>query len=418
MATAKEVGLKLESKRGELAEFLKARQTPQGLDFQGDDQTIFVDRNSELKELGEQHRQLLENERLAQENEAELKGMQKVVRHPIYDGLTQTSQDQGAFKTLGELFMESDEYKMHSDKSPSANGVWKAEIVGASVANNLKAALSTTTGTTPYPVSRAVVTYATRRPVMRELLPLQDTDGYQQIRIIREDAPVYGTDIVPEGGLKPETSLSTTPANITLEVIAHHIKVTDQALRFIPGVQNLIDNRGTTGIMLKEEDVMLNYSGAAGWKGFLQQTGVQTSALGAQDQFTAFHQGMNQVQYTGFANVTGAVMHNNDWHKLVTLKDLNGRFIYGDPAQALTNRNVWGVPVIVTPVITEGLVLAGDFVQDSRWWVAGGIIVKVGYVGDDMTRNQQTIVVEEYGALEISRPASFVKMTGWDAIPA
>jgi len=411
MATATELKSQLDVKRGELSNFIKTHTNADNkLDFTPADITEFNQRNDELAPL-------VDSFTAAVKAEDAVKAMRQVDRSNLWapQGVEERVQE---IKSMGQLFIESNEYKANSESKPSTTGTWKAELSQASVSTTsaIKAALSTTTGTVPYaPARNNIVPFATRRPVMRDLVPMDDPHG-QLIQFIRQNVQNFGAAVVAEGAAKPETSLGTERVVLQVEAIAHFIKVTDQALRFIPGIQNLIDTKGALGIQLAEESIMLNYNGAAGWKGFLTQTGVQTAARGTQDQFTAFHQGMNQVQFTGFANVTGGVINNNDWHKAITTKDANGRFIYGDPFATTQEARIWGVPLVVTPVMTEGTVLIGDFVMDSKWWVAGGVIVKVGYVNDDLTLNQQTIVVEEYGALEIDRPASFVKMTGWETL--
>lgn len=432
MPTAIELRQEYEAEVKSLDAWLAPRKTEDGYNFDPntDDTKSFNDQNAALAVKHDAYTEQRNAELAIAENEAREASLKSVNRLGIFapqlaggtPGALNVGNPYAAsgaeIKTLGQMFIESDEYKSNSEKSPSI-GQWKAEIEQGSVGDSLKAlSLSSASGVLPYPMARpGIVDFPTRRPAMRNIVPVEDPQG-ALIQFIRQNVQIFSADIVPEGALKPQTILGNERVVLQVEAIAHYLQVPDQALRFIPGIQSMIDRKGTQGIMLAEDDKMLNYDGAAGWKGFLKQTGVQVSARGAQDQFTAFHQGMNLIMFTGFGNVTGAVMHNNDWHKLVTTKDTTGRFIYGDPSQTSPEPRIWGKPITVTPVMTEGTVLAGDFDANSKWWVAGGIIIKVGYVNDDLIRNQQTIVVEEYGALEIDIPQTFVRMTGWETIPA
>jgi HK97 family phage major capsid protein len=422
MATAKEIGLKLEAKRGEMKRFLEARTTSAGLDFQGDDVQAFNDRNDELKSLTDQHNQLMAAENTARQNEDSLKSMRGVQRSGVYGGAGASFTSGGSLagtnfsggfggsvKTLGELFLDSPEYKVHSGESPNVMR-WAAQLPY----DGVKAALSTSTGVVPYPAQQAgFVPFASRRPVMRDLMPVSETDS-KFVLYIEQTTQDFGAAPVAEGASKPETSLGTTRRNVELEVIAHHIKVTNQALDFIPGVREMIDQQGVLGLQLAEEDQILGGTGSSPQlQGFLTKSGVQTQAVGADDKFTAFHNAMTKVMFSpGFANTTGGAINPLDWNRIVTTKDTQGRFIYGDPFAATQNARIWGVPLVVTPAITEGTALIGDFLMYSRLWISGGVRVLVGYVGDDLTKNQQTIVVEEYAALQISRPAAFCKITG------
>lgn len=430
MKTASELQKELEQKRGEFKSWMDERKTDAGLDFKGQDIETFNQRNDELSAMHDEWMQAKSIEEAARANEAAMKSMKEIDRKVgfgDYDSGAENGnghQSVSSIKTLGQLFIESPEYKANAEKSPSTAGPWAAEIYapqfqsavseGDAIQGAIKATLTTTTGVVPYPAARpGIVDYATQRPTLRNLMAVDDTNGAQMIQFIRQNTQTFGADIVAEGAAKPETTLGTERVVATLEVVAHHIKVTNQALQFIPGIRDLIDRKGTLGIQLAEETNILSYNGSAGWKGFLIQTGVQTDAVGGSDKFSAFHRGMTLVESVGFATSTGFVIHPNDWHEIVTIKDTTGRFIYGDPSAQSPQPRLWGVPGVSTTKMTEGTVLQGDFRMDSKLWTSGGIRIIVGYVNDDLQKNQQTIVIEEYMLLEIDRPASFVKTSGF-----
>ena len=424
MKTALELGRELEAKRGEFKAFLDERKTEAGLNFKGDDLVAFNERNDELAKMNDEYEQAKAIESAAKANDDALKSMKEIDRKVPFgkfdgDAEQQPDRSQGAMKSLGQLFVESAEFKSNAEKSPDVQRQWAAELPQGSMA--IKASSYTTasggTGTLPFPAPGRYAEFAARRPMMRQLVSVQDTSAngqvYASVQFIRENVQTLNADVVAEGALKPLTELGTERVTINLEAIAHRIKVPNQALLFIPGVMDRIDRKGTYGVQIGEENNMLNYNGSAGWKGFMVQSGVQTDAKGASDQFSAFHRGMTLIQTVAFAEVTGFAIHPNDWHEVITIKDTMGRFIYGDPSAMSPEVRLWGVPGISTVAATEGTPLMGDFAQDAVWWVAGGIRIIVGYENDDLSRNQQTIVIEEYGALEIDRPASFLKQSGW-----
>lgn len=436
MKTATDLGKELHQKRGEMKSFIEANSDSvegkpvfhwKGFENSNSDAGIkaFNDRNNELSDLHDQYMQAKSLEDAAHQNDQEMKSLEQVERRLPFSGQGNpdlergTAPDRSAMKSLGELFIESAEFKANADKSPDVLKQWAAELPQGSMA--IKADSYTTasggTGVLPYARPGRFAEYAARRPMLRQLLSVQDTtangQAFASVQFIRENVQTLSAAVVAEGATKPLTELGDERVTLNLEAIAHRIKVTNQALTFIPGIRDRIDRKGTYGVQIAEEDAMLNYDGSAGWKGFLYQSGLQSDAVGADDQFTAFHRGMTMIQTVGFAEVTGFAIHPNDWHEIVTIKDDMGRFIYGDPSTMTPQVRLWGVSGVSTVAATEGTVLMGDFVQDAVWWVAGGIRIIVGYENDDLSKNKQTIVIEEYGALEIDRPASFLKQTGY-----
>lgn len=421
MATVIELGREYEAKVGEFQEFIKAHSNGTGdlsqLDLSAEG--ALIEFNQRNEELGKKHAAWMAAKRAQEAAADSLKAtneLRKVNRGGIFTSVAGDGQiDYMASQALGlgDRFLETAEYKAHSGKKPDEVGQWAAELEFDQL-SNLKATLTTTAAALPYPDLRpGVVPYATRRPVIRDLLPVSQTDN-KFVAYIRQNTQTFGADTVPEGGTKPETTLGTERVSTELQTIAHYIKVTNQALDFIPGVRDMLNQQGVLGLQLAEEDQILNGSGVSpDLTGFLNTSGVQTQAVGSDDQFTAFHNAWTKITSTvGFANVTGGAIHPLDWSRIITLKDANGRFIYGDPFQATQAARIWGIPLIVTPAMTEGTALIGDFLMYARLWLSGGVRVIVGYVNDDLIKNQQTIVIEEYAALEISRPTAFCTITG------
>ncbi len=433
MATLTEAVQACEEKRGKFSEFMKANSDEvngeRNWHFkaagQEDGLKAFKGLNDEMAEAQDKFNAIKSVEDTARRVDMEGAEMRRPNRQVPYN-----MGDEGemygrpaAVKSLADLFMESEEFQANAEKSLSTlGGTWKTTLKGASAQRTLDAEKAVTIGSgnvLPYAQQPArIVPYATRRPVVRSLMQVVDPENNFNLQMIRENLWTNNTEIVPEGGLKPLNEIGTERVPFTLEAVAGAFKVTNQALRFIPGIRERINRMGSLGILQKEEDYVLNYDGTAGWKGFYKQTGVQASALGAQDPFTAFHAGMVLIQDTpGYASVTGGLIHPNNWHAVVTTKDGNGRFIYGDPSAAEQAPRLWGVPLVPTSAATEGIPIIGDFENFAQLWVDPTMTVMVTYENDDARRNQQTIIIEEFMALEISRPAAFVKLTGWNDIP-
>ena len=315
------------------------------------------------------------------------------------------------FKSLGDSFVRSDAFKaMHRDSKPA----FAVDVEGVTLkhADGMKAVMSTSAGISAYPPQQAdVVPIARRRPVVADLMPSTDTQA-PAIIYLEQTTATNAAASVAEGASKPQSTLVWTRRTVPLEVIAHYIPITNQELEDIPGIRDIVDQELIAMLKLAEETAILNGDGISpNLVGILNKTGVQTQAKGADDLFTAAMKAFTLIRHTGFADVSGGVMHPNDWLAYVTAQDTTGRFIYGNPADAVVQR-VWGVPVVVTTAMTENTALFGDFAMYARLWRKGGIRVEVGLVNDDFIKNQQSIRCEERAALQIRRPAAFATLTG------
>ena len=403
MATANEIGRMLDQKRGELQEFVKTRTTSEGLNFEGEEIKAFNDRGGELKTLQEQFDGLQRAENLAKSNSDSIESGLTVHRSGVYGGAANGAYGAqgGSIKTLGDLFLESSEYKSQTREKfavEMANSSLKAVLTGSVL---------------PYPTQQpGAIPFAVRTPVVADLIPQTDTDQ-PSIVYLEQTLQSFGAAPVAEGALKPESDFAWTRRTAAFEVIAHWAKISLQSLEDAPAIRDIINQDLVRGLQLAEESQLLVGNGTSPQiQGFLTKTGVQTQAKGGVSVFEAFMSTLTKIRFTGFSNPTGAVFHPTNWQGVVTAQDTTGRFIFGDPAVLQQSMQLWGIPVRVTPAITLGTALVGDFQGYSRLWRRGGIRTVVDMTGDDLIRNLRTILAEERLALQISRAAAFCTLTG------
>lgn len=420
----------LKEKTGELhaarVELMELTQDEAKLRLAGPDE--IHRRNEAIKSLNDEVGKLREVDAIAAENAREIKAMGEVPSRRPFSGTGTYGDDTppagnafggdggSAMKSLGQMFVESDAYKLKSDTRlrPIEANLEVSNVKAMLDMASMKTTL-TTSGYAPFvPRSPRLIETAQRRPVIADLIP-QDTTTAAGFKYMEETTFTNNAARVAEGAVKPESALAFTERVATMVKIATTLPVSDEVLDDVPAIRSYIDNRLTLQIELTEETGLLSYTaGAEGFDGFLQKTGVQSQALGADPVPTAIMKAITLIRYTGFADPTGIIMHPNDWQAVITLQETTGGYLFspGGAPIDMVGQRIWGLPVVVTPAMTENTALLGDFRMYSQILRREGIRIDIGYSGDDWVRNLQRIRAEERLTLLIFRAAAFAKVTG------
>lgn len=368
-------------------------------------------RNDELTDLGKEFDELRALDDMAKKNRAIHESMSGAARggitHPAGDAEAQRGgQREPVRKSIGELFVETPEYKSGAGSSRPR---LRAEIPGVT----LKATITLSAGFTQVPIRTAVVVdSAQRRPVVADLIPQDDTMA-NAIRYMEETTFTNNAAPVAETNVKPESALAWTERTVPVEVIGHWIPITRQQLEDVPAIRGIVDNRLTFMLLLAEENQLLNGNGTSPQlTGFYNKSGIQTQAKGGDATPDAIYKAMTKVRYTGFAEPSGIIMHPNDWQDVRLLKTADGTYIWGSPAEAGPER-IWGKMVVITTAATENTGLLGDFALYSHISRREGVAIDVSDSHSDFfIRNQLAIRAEERLSLEIYRAAAFATVTG------
>lgn len=331
------------------------------------------------------------------------------IPHPNGDGASQQPQT----KSLGEQFTEHEAFK--NRKSFTMNGVteFAAEFGdftfdGAEV----KATITTAAGYAPFNTRLPrVIESALRRPVVSDLIP--NTQLAQQTVLFMEETTFTNNAApVAENAAKPESALAWTQRSQTMETIATYVPITNQQLDFVPQMRSTVDNRLTLMLQLAEETQLLSGNGTTPQLlGFYNKSGIQIQAKGTDPVPDAIYKAMTKVRHTGFAEPTAHVLHPNDWQDVRLLRTADGIYIWGNPSEEGPER-IWGKPAVVTTAATENTGLTGDFQLYSEIFRNMGVRIVVGRINDDLVKNKQTILIEEYVSLVIYRAAAFCTETG------
>lgn len=245
-----------------------------------------------------------------------------------------------------------------------------------------------------------------RRLRIRDLLPKLSTSS-NKVEFTREAS--FSNNAAPqdgEGSTKAETTITFELAEANVVTIAHFIKVSKQALDDADQLAMHLDRRMTYGVLLKEEDQLLNGDGTShAMSGLLDSGNFTTFTPTTGDsKVDVLRKAITALQLADY-QATGIILHPQDWQDIELLKDAQDRYLFANPQRAAMPQ-LWGVPVVPTNSIAQGTFLVGDFDQAAAIHDRQTAVVEMGYVNDDFTRNLVTIRAEERLALTVYKPAA------------
>jgi HK97 family phage major capsid protein len=233
-------------------------------------------------------------------------------------------------------------------------------------------------------------------------------------------ATVAEATLVSEG-LKPESSLTFTQVTAPVEVIAHGIPLTRQAIDDVPQLQSYVEGRLLDGLRREENDQLLNGDGTApNISGILDQSGiqnldqtyftgaaVQNPGAGGPENFNRILRSKTLLMTTGDSQATFLVANPTDWEVLITLADTTDQYFGMGPFDAAQTPRIWGLDVVLTEDKAAGSYLVGDGTAAQVWdrWAAQVQIFDQH--SDYAARNLYYLRAEERVGLTVFRPAAF-----------
>jgi HK97 family phage major capsid protein len=258
-----------------------------------------------------------------------------------------------------------------------------------------------------------IVPVPLRPPVVADLLGSGPTNS-NAITYMKETAYTVAAAAVAEGAAKPESAIALVPVTDPVVKLAHWIPITDELLEDVPAMSAYIDTRLSQGLLVVEDDQLLNGNGTApNMMGLLNRAGLappvargtDTNADAVAKQIAAIRTSTNRV-------ASGVVLHPTNWESMLLAKDSTGRYIGLGPGAPPAIPSLWGLPVAVSTAMAVGtaLVVSGTAAMVFR---RGGINVQTSNSHQDFfVRNMVAIRSEERLALCVFRPAAFGTVTG------
>ena len=317
-------------------------------------------------------------------------------------------------KSLGETFVESNEFKSFLGQGPTPRGVARISVE----TKNITSATGTWgSGTSPsnsliMADRRPIVNLPDRPLVVRDLITPGQT-GSNAIEYPVEGSFTNNAAPVAELATKPQSDLTFDLKSTTVKTIAHWMKASRQILDDAPMLRTYIDGRLRFGLEYVEEAQILYGDGTG-----QNLNGIITQATAYSGAFTVTGEtNIDRLRLAALqANLalyppSGYVLHPTDLAKIEMVKDGTGQYLIGDPQGELVPR-LWGLPVVASLAITAGTFLTGAFRMGAQLFDRMAIEVLISTEDqDNFVKNAITIRAEERLALAVYRPGAFITGT-------
>lgn len=226
------------------------------------------------------------------------------------------------------------------------------------------------------------------------------------------DPGEVGPPAVPAGfGVKPRSNLRFSAQKAPVETIAHWETVHRNILQDLPQLEATINNELMYGLKLAEDDQILNGSGLdSNLLGLLNTPNVQTHTRAVGDSYADALRRAATKCLLAFFPATAYVLHPNDWETTELTKATgDGQYVLFSNVSVGAQKQVWRLPVVETPAITEGTFLAGAFGLGAQLYDRQEANIRISEShGNLFVQNAIAILAEERLALAVKRPEAFV----------
>jgi HK97 family phage major capsid protein len=292
-------------------------------------------------------------------------------------------------KSAGDEFVESEAYK-----SFLSGGRDKARV-------EVKNTISSDSNTV-FPLQRPGIIQGDFTPVtLRSVIPTIRVAS-NAVNHLRENAWTNNAREVTQAAAKPESSLTFTTKNYTIETVAHWLKITEQLAADAPAVVDYINRRLRHGLAAKIEAQLILGDGTSPNLSGLTDAGNFTSyTLAASGD--NIHDAASKAKYAMWAATGEApdtvVVNPADWGaEERTREGSAGMYLFGGLTMA-------GMRVVLSSSVSAGNLIVMNVAQAVVIFERQGATVEIGRTGSDFTSNLLTIRAEERLALAVLRPS-------------
>lgn len=231
-------------------------------------------------------------------------------------------------------------------------------------------------------------------PVTESLIPL-----------LKESAHSFMADVVPEGEMKPESTLNFKVEELTVSVVAHWVRVTNQLLADMPALVAYIRGRMAYGIRLKLEYLVIN-GNTTSFSGLLKEGNsvVLTAESNPIDTISA----AKAKAFASFVPPDAVILNPEDWSQIERTKGTDGHYIFGSPGATVTPV-LWGVRVIQSAGMPAGRYWIGNVTMATDGYIRQDVAVELSTEDrDNFVKNLVTIRAEMRAAFGVRMPDACV----------
>lgn len=224
-----------------------------------------------------------------------------------------------------------------------------------------------------------------------------------------------------EAAIIPMAGMETEFKSATAKRIGHAIAITKQLANDAPALERYVNARLPVGVELNVERQLLSGDGSSQQiQGMLTHTGIQTikwsEGQTGDTEYDTVRRGMT-LATLAFYPVEAVTLNPIEWERMETAKGVDGHYLLMHAGDGSEER-AWRVPVVATPVISQGTGLLGAFSMAVTVWDVDDLDVAIYDQHEDYAaRGMLFVVAEKRIAFTIERPISLVKIT-FDNAPA
>ena len=345
----------------------------------------------------------------------------------------QTYQGAVSAKTLGEMFVDSPEFKALNGGAGGYNMAQPFQLKtgnlgsmwgGVSQKDVYTALPSGTPGSFGRIERDPMILPPMRTRRVRDLFPIRSTNAsiieYFQMSGFTNAASTVAERNVGNTafGLKPQSSIAFVGQQSPVRTLAHWEAIHRNVLADEPQLRSIIDNELLYGLRLVEDDQILNGNGVGENLLGIRNAGIQQyswssgATLPVPDTKADAVRRAATLAYLAFYEPTGVVVHPNDWEDIELTKNSQGTYLFAVSIQLGGEARMWRMPVVDTPAMTEGHALVGAFGTGAQIYDRESANIRIAEQhADFFVRNAIVVLAEERLALAVKRPEAFVDVT-------
>lgn len=234
-------------------------------------------------------------------------------------------------------------------------------------------------------------------PRVANLFGVESTEA-PSVRVYVASSPATA-GVVTEGSAKPAAGLTLTPVDVAMTKIATWERVSMEMILDFPSFQSQVGRELTRAVISEENEALTATLLAAALT-------AQTSA--GDDGIDASATAIASLQAAG-VRPTAVIVSPGRLAAIRSVKADSAGVYAIDPTQG-GPATLHGLPVTVTPELSDDVLLVGDFDGAGTVYVRDQVSVRAGLDGSDFSENMVSLVAEERLALAVTVPSRIVNV--------